>query len=332
MIRMAQETTEGVVVSYPQIAIGQIPDQPEQRRALRTLAFDLRLRLRIPTDPQPVVALINTPVQGAGVIDLIIARSNTLIVAALLASDGPIVAEAGREWYDANNQRLDRAGQHPLHYIGMQRDTLRARLNDVLPTTAPLARGMTRTIAALVVTPHMHPESRIALDFEDHRAFRKVLGLDELTGLMVMSSIGAYIPEQNLYDLIDLVGSQIWHDGNRLLFELAPPPFRLRLLGEGTHPRPVLPLIEGENIIGRRRIAKPHEHRLTISGDDLISSDHAMLIALPDQRLIIRDVSKNGTWLTPPGGEESFLHNAERPLIPGSILRMGETLMRVEEG
>ena len=44
----------------------------------------------------------------------------------------------------------------------------------------------------------------------------------------------------------------------------------------------------------------------------------------------LRDTSKNGTWVTPPGGAEERLHGVERAITLGAILRMGVTRMRLE--
>jgi hypothetical protein len=317
-------------MTYLQIYIGQTPDRPEQRRALRTFAMDLRLRLRPTREQSPALVLLNAPVLGAGIIDLILVRPNAFIVGAVRSYDGPIVAESWAAWRDQRGAVLTDDGMAPLRYIGMQRDTLRARLVEALAPDSPEIRALPRMIAALISSPTLHPESRIALDIEDHRMQRKLLGLDELAGLAMLGNVGVHIPETNLAPLIELIGGQLWHDGSRLLFELAPPRLHLRLINSSSL-RPALPLIEGENVIGRRRTARPHEHRLTIAGDDLMSSDHALVTCQFDGRVTLRDISKNGTWFTLPGGEESFVHADERQIAPGTILRMGETRMAIEE-
>lgn len=316
---------------YPQIFIGQIPPTAARRRALRSLALDLRVRLRPPREPLATLVLLNFPVEGADLIDLLIARPNMLIVGALRTFDGPIIAAAGDQWLDLHGRSLQHEGSSPLAYVGNQRDTLRARLAESLPVELGQAQIVKRMIAALICAPSLHAESKITLDVEDHRALRKVLGLDELAGLTAMTSSSTRLAEQTLHALImEQLGGQLWHDGNRLLFELAPPPYHLRLISAENGQRPALPLIEGENVIGRRRTARPHEHRLTIAGDDRISSDHAAIICGDDQQVLLRDTSKNGTWFTLPNGPESFLGNAERLIVPGTIIRMGETRMQLE--
>lgn len=315
---------------YPQIFIGQIPQTSAQRRTLRALALDLRVRLRPPRDPLPTLVLLNFAVEGVDLIDLLIVRPSILIVGALRSFDGPITAELGSRWIDATGRSLQQDGQSPLAAVGNQRDTLRARLAESLPADLPITQLVGRMIAVLICVPTLHPESGIALDVDDHRAQRKILGLDELAGLTAMTSIVSRISEQALHSLVaEYLDGQLWHDGTRLLFELAPPPYRLRLIGDEPSQRPILPLIEGENVIGRRRTARPHEHRLTIAGDDRISSDHAEIICM-DDRIILRDTSKNGTWFTLPNSPEAFLGNAERQIIPGTIIRMGETRMQLE--
>ena len=96
----------------------------------------------------------------------------------------------------------------------------------------------------------------------------------------------------------ELFAGRLWHDGERLLFELAPGRFQLRLLPEGDRAEAVLPLIEGENVVGRRKTPRRYERRVTLSGDDLVSSDHARIVCGDDDRVALRDTSKNGTWIT----------------------------------
>ncbi len=314
---------------YPHIYIGTTPDTIDRRRAMRTLALDLRVRLRSQRDPAPVVALLHFPIEGAGIADLLIVRPNALVLAALRTYDGPLDI-SHHMWRDAHGQLIREAdGQTPLAEVGLQRDTLRARLLESLPTDSLTARAAQRLIAAVVCMPILHAESRVALDIEDHRAQRKVLGLDELPGLAIMAAGAARMTELDIQMLIERLGVQLWHDGTRLLFELATARHQLQILNADQAIRTTLPLIEGENIIGRRRTARPHEHRLTISGDDLVSSDHALLNCHEDGRVTLRDTSKNGTWVTLPGGPETFVHATERQLIPGTILRLGDTRMEL---
>ena len=314
---------------HPHIYIGTTPDTPTQRRAMRTLALDLRVRLRSQRDPAPVLALLHFPIEGAGVADLLIARPNALILAALRTFDGPLEI-THQLWRDIRGQAIrEGEGQTPLAIVGLQRDTLRARLLEALPAESLTARAAQRLIAAVVCMPLLHADSRIALDIEDHRAQRKILGIDELPGLSIMAAGAVRLTELDILELIEHLGGQLWHDGSRLLFELAPPRHQLQVLNTEQAVRTTLPLIEGENMIGRRRTARPHEHRLTITGDDLVSSDHALLICHEDGRVTLRDTSKNGTWVTLPDGPETFVHATERQLIPGTILRLGDTRMQL---
>src|SRR5262249_8072107 len=95
-------------------------------------------------------------------------------------------------------------------------------------------------------------------------------------------------------------------------------------------PETVVPLMEGDNIAGRRRSIQRFERRITLTGDDLISSDHAHLFCGDGDLVILSDTSKNGTWVTPPRGAEEWLHSAERAIGLGLVLRMGITRMRLE--
>jgi hypothetical protein len=131
----------------------------------------------------------------------------------------------------------------------------------------------------------------------------------------------------------ELFAGRLWHDGTKFLFDLAPARFRLRVLAApttqaGTRGEKLLQLAEGENVAGRRRAAQKYEHRLALSGDELISADHALLIC-GDDHITLRDTSKNGTWITLPGGSEERVRG-ERAIFPGTLLRMGQTQMRLE--
>ncbi len=157
-----------------------------------------------------------------------------------------------------------------------------------------------------------------------------MLGLDELPALAGMVRLGAQLPEAALRAIAaEVFEGQLWHDGARFLFDLAGPRFQLRVLGDGARPEKLLPLIEGANIVGRRRSSQRHEHRLTLSGDELVSGDHALIVCGDDEWASLRDLSKNGTWITPPGGTEERIRG-ERTIFPGTLLRMGMTHARLE--
>jgi hypothetical protein len=314
---------------YPQIYLGATPATLGERRAMRTLALDLRVRLRSQRDLTPIIAIVYLPIEGADIADALIMRPNTLILAKLFTQDQPLDIRH-QSWRSYSGMIVQNSeGQTPLAEVSLQRDTLRARLLEAFPRDSALARAAQRMVAAVICAPYLHPDSTIALDIEDHRALRKVLGLDELAGLAVMASSSARLEESALLELTAHLGTRLWHDGNRLLFELAAPRHQLQILAADGNVRSSLPLIEGENTIGRRRTSRPHEHRLTITGDDLISSDHAMLICHEDGRVVLQDISKNGTWMTQPGGPESFVHQSERVVLPGTMLRFGETRARL---
>lgn len=319
-----------MIVAQPlTIYIDAIPNTLEERRALRARAIDLRLRFRNLRDAAPTAVVLNLAIPATGSVQMVVVRPNSMVVGHVLESDAPIYAAHG-QWVQHGRPIQVAEYQNPLVAIGHLRDTLRARLFALLPADHPARRLVERAIAAVVVSPTFHPDSRPGLDVDDHWALRKVLGIDELAGLMTMASAGVRLDEQHWQQLVDLLGGRLWHDGTRLLYELAPPRYCLRILVDGTPRRMVLPLLEGENIIGRRRTARPQDYRLTIAGDDLVSSDHALVLVGDDGQIILRDISKNGTWVAQSDGAERFLHAAEQPITPGMILRMGETRMRLE--
>jgi len=329
-------------MAYPQLYIGQIPATAAERRVLRARALDLHAALRAPRAPAPTCALLNfAAIDGPGALratDLLLLRPNSVIVGAIRTFPGPIeVTPDGRWTLLATGAPIREArGLTPLQLIGAQRDAVRDRLDqEAAGLLGPQAgtRPFERTIGALICAPTAHPESRISLDVDDHRHWLKVLGLDELAGLAAMARTGVWLDEEPMHTIAgELFGGQLWHDGQRLLFELAPGRFQLRLLTEDGQAERVLPLAEGENVVGRRRVAQANEPRVRLDGDDLISSDHARIICGDDDQVILRDTSKNGTWVAQPGEPEEGVHSMEYTIGPGTLLRMGMTRMRLERG
>jgi hypothetical protein len=339
------------MMAYPQIYLGQIPGTAAERIALRERALELRAALRVGPrgrpELDPTFALLNfaagvapSESRGAGVTELLLLRPNAAIVAAIHAYSGPIEVTPDGRWTDliTGSAIRDERGRSPLQIVRAQRDTVRARLDQHAGSLLDSAAGSAaeaslfgRMVGALICAPATHPESRISLDVDDHRQQLKILGLDELAGLATMIRAGVQFSEAAMRWIVgDLFEGRPWHDGERQLFELAPGRFQLRVLGDGDRPEAVVPLMEGDTIAGRRRSAQRYERRITLTGDDLISSDHARLSCGDGDLVILSDTSKNGTWVVPPGGAEERLHSAERAIALGAVLRMGMTRMRLE--
>jgi hypothetical protein len=326
-----QATMESSTV-YPQIYLGHSPHTGPERRALRALALELRARIHAARADEPDTLLLHfsAGAETAEAIDLLLLRSNAVIVGAVRAYRGPIEVLPGGHWRDRATGEPIREGRDrtPIQHVKAQRDAVRERLDQAAAGLD--AHPFARTIGALIVAPATHPDSRISLDVGEHRQQLKVLGLDELPALAGMVRTGVQLSEQTIRAIVtDVFEGKLWHDGARFLFDLAPPRFQLRVLADGARSEKVLPLIEGENVVGRRRTAQQYEHRLTLSGDELISGDHALLICDDDDRVSLRDTSKNGTWVTPPGQAEERVHG-ERAIVPGTLLRMGVTQARLE--
>ncbi|HEU5087283.1 MAG TPA: FHA domain-containing protein [Roseiflexaceae bacterium] len=318
-------------MSYPQIYVGVIPDHLHERRALRTRALDLRVRLRNTRDPSPALVLLNAYAPGcSGIASFVLARPQSLIVANMRAWPQPLGVRSAEPWIDLQTGSLlaESGGRSPFEHIAALRDAVREHLLLGMAENSPEARVVARAIAAVVCAPTLHPESQIQLDVDDHRNRLKVLGLDELAGLASMAGAGVHLSESVLHTILaDMLGGRLWHDGNRLLFELAEPRFELVLLDDAGAVRATMTLLEGENVIGRRRTTRPHEYRITITSDDMISSDHALITCHHDDVVTLRDVSKNGTWVTLPGAAEVYLHEDEMTIRPGTRLRLGVTTM-----
>ncbi|HNP86572.1 MAG TPA: FHA domain-containing protein [Kouleothrix sp.] len=321
---------------HPQIYLGQIPATSAERRALRALAIDARARIEAARSDVPTVLLLHfVPNLDLAPVDLLLLQPNAAIVGAVRSYRGPIVAQPNGHWVyrDTNTPITETDGSTPIHYVAMQRDAVRARLQSVdpaLPGVSYDAPAFERMVGAVVCTPITHPDTQISLAIADHRRQLKVLGLDELPAVATMLRPAAALPAEALPTIAtNIFGGRLWHDGTRFLFDLAPARFQLRVLPTETRAERVLPLMEGDNLIGRRRAPQHHEYRLTLAGDELISADHALLAVGDDDQIVVRDTSKNGTWMTPPGAAEERIRR-ERTITPGTELRMGITRLRLE--
>jgi hypothetical protein len=322
---------------YPQIYLGETPATSHQRRALRALALDIRARIHASRAAEPTSLLLHFRAAESAVpaIDMLLLRPSVAIVGAVRAYRGPIESLPDGQWRrrDSGEPLREERERTPIQHIKMQRDAVRDQLEAAAPRllgTPAGARPFERMAGALIIAPSTHPESRVSLEINDHRQQLKLLGLDELPALAGMLRLGVQLPDLAIQAIAsELFGGRPWHDGARFLFDLAVPRFQLRLLEDGARPEKLLPLIEGENLVGRRRSAQHYEHRLTITGDELISADHALIICGDDDWAALRDTSKNGTWITPPGGTEERVRG-ERTIFPGTLLRMGMTRARLE--
>jgi hypothetical protein len=323
---------------YPQIYLGNIPSAGNQRRALRALALDIRARIHATRAAEPTTLLLHFSAgeSTVPVIDLLLLRPSAAIVGAIRTYQGPIESLPGGQWHrgDTGEPLREERDRTPIQHVKLQRNVVRAQLDAAAPHllgTPADAHPFDRTVGALIIVPSTHPQSRVSLEIGDHRQQLKLLGLDELPALAGMLRLGVQLSDAAMLAIVtELFGGRLWHDGARFLFDLAAPRFQLRLLGDGTRAEKLLPLIEGENLLGRRRSSQHYEHRLTLSGDELISADHALIICGDDDWAALRDTSKNGTWITPPGGTEERVRG-ERTIFPGTLLRMGMTKALLEQ-
>lgn len=322
---------------YPQIYLGTIPDTSAERLALRALALDLRARLGAARTDTPSMLLLHfAPAPGAAPADLLLLQPAAAIVGAVRAYTGPIAAQPGGRWTmrDSGVPLAEAGGITPIQLVDALRNAVRERLDNAAPAllgTMPEAQPFERMAGALICAPITHPDSHISLTISEHRRQLKVLGLDELPAVAGMLRLGTQLaPEAMRAIASELFGGRHWHDGTRFLFELAAPRFQLRVLSNGTRPARLLQLMEGENLIGRRRAPQQHERRLTLGGDELISADHAIFTVGDGDQVLVRDTSKNGTWVASPGGAEERVRR-ERAIAPGDELRLGITRLRLEQ-
>ncbi|MCS6840834.1 MAG: FHA domain-containing protein [Roseiflexus sp.] len=323
----------------PQIYIGRTPDTAHERVALRERALTLAHAMQ-QSPTEGLCAIVFNIAAGAdpplAQIDLLVLRATAVIVGALRTYAGPIDALPGRVWRDrATGQPiLEEDGAHPLHRLRQQRNAVQMSLNAAalrlgVATTDP--HPFKRVIGLLIGVPTLPADSRISLDVDDHRDRLKVCSFDELPGVASMSHSGVTLSDEAISTIAaHLFGGRLWYDDNRFLFELAPPRFQLSVRAPGKAPLSV-PLYEGETIVGRRKSPQGCERRVSISDDELVSSDHLRILC--GDRLdsvIIRDMSKNGTWVTLPDGQVEYIRNRERVIPAGARLRLGMTDMILE--
>lgn len=295
------------------------------------MAHALRTLLRITDTQGPVLVVLQAPTgpDGEGPADIVIVRQHALLVGILRDYRGPIRVSTEEAWlFQETGAPIQEAGGlTPLEFVQRQRDAICEELEPFLSPPP----DCTKLVAAVICAPALHPASLVSLDVDDHRRGLKVLGLDELPGLTTMLRASLQLtPEQIERIATEFFGARLWYDDTQTLFELTPAAFRLRVL----EPRPgqaeLLELVEGETIIGRRRTPRRDEPRISISSDDLISSDHAQLFCDDSDVVLVRDMSKNGTRLSIPGGEDLMLRSAERAVPPDTILTLGVTRLRLE--
>ena len=314
-------------MAHPQIYLGQIPATSLGRRLLREQALKLAALFARPELEPSTLLLHFQPPAATHPADVLVLRPHTALVGIIQDVDGPIMTDAAGQWLNASrDEALCGPEGEPLLACIKQ---LRERVVAGLETAT--AQSFARTIGALIVAPTTHPESQIVLDIDDHRQQIKVLGLDELPTLAAMAQTGINLDNAMLPNLMaDVFGAQLWHDGERLLFEISRSVLQLRVLDYGGATQHTWPLLEGANFVGRRQTPHRYEYRVALSGDDLMSNDHALIVVADDGRIVVRDTSTNGTWIAMSGEPERRLHRAERPIVPGTIMRMGATRMVLE--
>lgn len=320
-------------MTNPHIYIGSIPTTAAERRTLREHAAALIGALS--SAPSPIGVLLHITSNVSQPIELLLLSSQAALVGIIRHYTNPIEVSPSGHWtFKHNGATLHEArGQTPFQLIAAQRNTIHEYLAAEIDHLDPERRilPIDAIIGALICAPALPAESRISLDIDEHRQLLKILGLDELAGLLTMSRHPTRLNEADITNLItNGFGGQLWHDGARFLFELAPSRYRLRKLSETGPTQTIYILNEGETIIGRRRTSQAYELRVTLADDDLISSDHARLLYGDSPNILLRDTSKNGTWITLPGQNERRLSRADAQIVPGSILRFGETRLILE--
>lgn len=314
---------------------GELPASGLARRSLRDQSLELLERLRQTDTTEPAIIFAScraAPEQP--LVDLILFTSYVVIVGLILPGHQPvdlidqrwIVRHEGRELVDAQ-------GHTPLEQIRQRRLEVDQQLKR-LPLTLPVNREETplgRMVAALIFTPTAHRESQIALDVPDHRDLIKLVGFDELAPLAHMVRIGQRLSPEQLVSCAEGLGGTCWGQDQTLQQDPAVAPLQLRVVaGPATHEQ-YFPLLYGETVIGRRRTPREREYRLTLGGDELMSSDHAILTYHDDGHIVLRDTSTNGSYIVNMDGRDERIRHTERHVTPGTMLRLGATRIVLEE-
>lgn len=319
------------------VYIGRTPDTARERIALREQALTL-VRSARQLSREGTCTVVFDITAGAdpplAQIDLLILRATAVIVGALRSYTGPIDAPPGGVWRDrASGQPiLEADGTHPLHRLRQQRDAVQMSLNAAaarLGIAATNPHPFQQVTGVLIGFPALPADSRISLDVDDHRDHLKVCSFNELPGVAAMSHSDVTLSDE-VIDAIatTLFGGRLWYD-DRFLFELAPPRFHLAIHQSGSSPASV-PLYEGETIVGRRKSPKANERRIPVLNDDLVSSDHLYITCGDDETVVIRDASRNGTWVMRPDGSAEHLRHAVGTIFAGTRLRLGTTDLVLE--
>ncbi|HMP39558.1 MAG TPA: FHA domain-containing protein [Roseiflexaceae bacterium] len=309
-----------------QLYLGSIPRESAARCLLRERALALAALFDQARMPDPILGLLHLPLAAADdvqPVDLVLLTPAAAMVATIHTHTGPVDMLADGRWM-VQGRLFELHGGTPLAHVAAQRDQVMRLLQQA---------GLLyeQIIGALVVAPILDPRSNILLDIDDHRRRLKVCGFDEIAGLISMlDGRGAQFSRVALETtLVEHLGASLWYERGQLIFELAPARCRLRVVADGGEEVAIMPLYEGATVIGRRRTPQYYERRVVVSGDDLISSDHATIIC-DDAGIRIRDTSKNGTWILGMAGEQEALHDTEREITIGATLRVGRTHMHLE--
>lgn len=313
---------------HPQIYLAQTPATAHARRMLRIRALDLSARLGQIADDGPCSVVLNLAAATHETADLLVLRPASAIVGLIKDIDGPLDIQSNGQWTirATGASVYGTQGRTPIAQLRRVRAAICRQL-DVADRA--LAAQLGTLIGALIVAPATHPATSATLDVEDHRQRIKLLGLDELAPLASMLRAGASLDEAAMHTIAAIFDARRWHDGTRLLFEIGLAPFQLRLLPRNDRPARSLALLEGASIIGRRTAALQYEYRQTIDDDDTISADHAAIICATDGQVTLRDTSTNGSYIIVDGGEQR-VHRAQQLIVPGDVIRLGETELRLE--
>ncbi len=310
----------------PCVYIGTIPDSPASRSRARERALAFVATMQQARIAEPVAALLNlTPgsARGEAGIDLYIGAQAT-IVAMVLPAVGPIDILADGRWVvRADNTTLDDGGLSPLDRLSVMRERIVPRLTGVDLQSE-------RVFGAVIFDPQLDSDSNVGLDVAYNRNHLKVFGFDELPGMLSMlDSRSTPRASAEVHRAFSAgLGAWLWHDGSTLLFELTPPSAQLEILDGLGVIRHSIPLYEGETFVGRRLHAQRYERRAILQGDDLISSDHFAVMCVGD-RLLLRDMSKNGTWILEPNGAQRRVPTSDVMVRTGVTLRVGQTRLRI---
>ena len=267
--------------------------------------------------------------------DALVLTPHAIVLIELKSCGAPMYGRAHGPWRVTPGGDVIRGGSHanPYQQVVATRETLikyldrnRRRFLDG-SRARDMAGRWGHTSAALVFSPHLHPDSDILVPPES-RAWLGVIGLNE-TAEFLFSRFSPHmdlLPQELRRLAVEALHCRPWTDVQALL-PLAPPCGYLWLLDKAGRRTYAFPVVD-ETSIGRSR-----DNSLVVPRQaDRASRRHALLRVVGDTAWLYDDDSTHGTFvngarLTPGQGQR--LYSGDRVAL-GGVEHPGACYLRFE--